>query len=189
MCVDVHVSGNVTDHSVEEGNLPGFEVPNCHHFLDALNWLHRHGYTARESDTDSMHEGSSSFDYLLFSKKVQERTTSTGLSTLIRTKMKATHEDDCKQFAAMAYLPLSPTEGRTCVQADVGTLFEHANGEGTLMTQLSSENHGTLMDGMNWLHKEGYTTQEDSLGALYARITADHDSGPSFKVRIYSRPL
>jgi hypothetical protein len=58
MCVEVHVSGTVTDHFVAEGNLPGVKIPNCHRLLDALNWLHRHGYTATESDFDSLHEGS-----------------------------------------------------------------------------------------------------------------------------------
>jgi hypothetical protein len=102
--VVVHVSGNATDRSVEEENLPRAGVPDCHRFLDALNWLHRHGYTVRERDDESMNEGSDfEFEYLYFSKKVQRRTTSEGLSKLIWTKLKAAHEDDCKQFAAIIH--------------------------------------------------------------------------------------
>jgi hypothetical protein len=189
MYVDVHVTDDVTDHSVEDGSLPDVVVPDCHRFLDALNWLHKHGYTARESDFDSMHEGSSSI-ILLFSKKVQQRTASTGLSNLIRTKTKATHEEDCKQFAALVYWKMSC---KADVQADVGTVCEYSDvlETWTWNTRISNHEHDTLVDGMNWLHKEGYTTQEDSLGALYERFTSCEceEPDPGFTVRIYSRPL
>jgi hypothetical protein len=90
----------------------------------------------------------------------------------------------------MVYMAFRPGISITCVQADVGTHFEHTDGEGTWMTQISSENHGPLMDGMNWLHNEGYTTQEDSLGALYGRITMYQDfEHVTVEARIYSRPL
>jgi hypothetical protein len=198
MYVDVHVLGNVFDPSVEESQGIIHAVPDCHHFLDALNWLHRHGYTVREKDTESIHKGSHSFQYLLFSKKLQQMNACKGLSSLIRTNTKAMQEDDCKQFAALVYSQHELTsEGRTDVQADVGNFFDcecsYYDGdtliEETWLTQMSNREHNSLMCGMNWLHKEGYTTQEDALGALYDETVTSSEWNMDSTVRIYSRPL
>jgi hypothetical protein len=194
--VEVHATGNVGDPSVEQDNVPGVMLPNCCRFLDALNWVHRHGYTAREYDLESIHGRSRSYYYLVFSKELQRRTTSRGFSSLIRTTTKATHEDDyptheddCKQFAAVGYLPDSPGGAR--VQADVGTITSIEQHDGReIETRISDTNYGSLVGGMNWLHKQGYIIPEYSLGSIYERITEGlNDHGPTFKIRIYSRPL
>jgi hypothetical protein len=82
--------------------------------------------------------------------------------------MKPAHKEDRKEFAAMVSRPRTDD---TYFEDDVGPAFSISSysreGIASFTTRIFQKVDCSQLEGINWLYKEGYTTREDSLGAIY----------------------
>lgn len=195
--VTVQVPRSAIDPLAEGGNLPSVTLTDCHLFLDALNWLHRHGFTTREEEYETEIPDICDFDVFLFSRKLKRSTPSESLSQVITVKKEAVHEEDRKEFAVMVSWK-GESNWEAYVEADVGTTctisYRCLDEQHEASSRIFKKVDGSELDKINWLHNKGYNTREESLEARYQLVKKQEHAlvdlkDRDIKVRLSSRPL
>eukprot|EP00591_Stephanopyxis_turris_P002839 CAMPEP_0195524048 /NCGR_PEP_ID=MMETSP0794_2-20130614/23674_1 /TAXON_ID=515487 /ORGANISM="Stephanopyxis turris, Strain CCMP 815" /LENGTH=379 /DNA_ID=CAMNT_0040654191 /DNA_START=206 /DNA_END=1346 /DNA_ORIENTATION=- len=185
------------DPSHQQNSTAMGKVPNCCTFLDALNWLHRRGFTTREQDFEEANvQGSNVLETILnlsFSRITNQRGLTESLSQII---INETHEvvEDRKEFACI----LIPTDERVSVEADIGDSHEfnitRPDETTASIINISEVGYTSLSEAMNWLQENSYHKRETDLEVIYnkvieRRVNYYEDSRSISTGRLWSRKL
>lgn len=193
-CVELKVPAYFVDPSSEDPSCR--PVPNCITFLDALNWLHRHGFTVQEEDFNELDLDVNIRGSYRFSRPVVS-TADTILRRIERCivfdqERSVRKQVDRREFAAV--LGFGPrfidALGPGCILANVGEesrICRFSNDVQqlglTFKSNISKVQLGLTFESniskgprcdilekqMAWLQSNGYTRRETGLEAVFSR--------------------
>jgi hypothetical protein len=213
LCTFVQVPAHVLDPTASrdpEAN-PAI-VPNCHTFLDAINWLHRHGFVTKEDKLQKVDMDHRLYADYWFSRCCVEEEKNSYSDCIVFDDETPSAPGDAscqerRQFAALIsgsnsgtehlpiYYVLADTGIETAMEVKAENVVDgslaHFRGitSSSRISKIPAMHSSTNQ--VNWLAMQGYTRGEESLGTIFRRIvfgTLNVDAN-SLSVILRSRKL